>query len=248
MAGQKRCARFFAWMVLMIVLESFSGCGIHQGGVPEDLSFAGVDSGTAATGERDYRILPGDQLDIGFFYNPRFDVSIPVRPDGKISLQLIGEVPVAGLTPSELVTELKKRYSQELREPEINVTIRGFSGQQIYVDGEVERPGAMDLMPRLTVWQAIIKAGGFRETATRESIILIRRGSKGEAVPFRLNLKSEHLNQAEAVFELRPFDVIFVPKTWISEANKFVEQYIEKLILFRGWYLNLTPFGPFVNQ
>jgi protein involved in polysaccharide export with SLBB domain len=235
---------FLRWLTIVLCISIF-GCGIHQAGVPSDLNFAPLN--TIPQRSAEYRIKPGDQLDIKFFYNHELNESLTVRPDSKISLQLIGDVDLWGKTPSELSAKLREKYSTYLQDPAVTVIVKGFVGQQVFVDGEVGHPGSVDIMPSLTVWQSIIKAGGFRETATRESVIVIRQREGSKPVPYRLDLKSTSLDQPEIAFQLEPYDIVFVPKTWIAEADKFSEQYIEKLLLFKGWYMNLIPFNTLVK-
>jgi polysaccharide biosynthesis/export protein len=233
-------------IVPVVLAMSLAGCGIHQGGVPNELHFVKATLKPAPQ-PKEYQISSGDQLDIKFFYHPELNESLPVRPDGKISLRLIGDVQAAGLEPSALATELRQRYARDLRDPEITVIVKTFSAQQIFVDGEVERPGQLELPPGLTVWQAVIKAGGFKNTATRESVILIRRGDHDQPIPYRINLKPDYLEQTSAAMQLQPYDVVFVPKTWIAEADKFTQQYVQDLLLFKGWYFNINPIEPIIN-
>jgi len=221
------------------------GCATPQGGIPDELGYSSLPSIPKQGDE--YRIQSGDQLDIKLFYNPELNEMLTVRPDGRISLQLIGEIGAAGMTPSELVTEITKRYSKELRKPAVTINVKGFTGQQVFIDGEVVRPGSIDIIPGLTAWQAIIKAGGFNEAATRESVIVIRHGEQNRPVAYRLDLKSSSLDQPQIAFQLQPFDVVFVPKTWIAEQDKFVNQYLEKLLLFKGWYFNISPISPIIK-
>ncbi|ADJ29601.1 polysaccharide biosynthesis/export family protein [Nitrosococcus watsonii] len=183
----------------------------------------------------EYQIRPGDELDIKFFYNPELNETVLVRPDGKISLQLVGELTPAGLTPGEFSKVLKQNYSQELRQPEITVIVRNFTGQQIYMGGEVEREGPVEYTAGMTALQAVIKAGGFKETAEPEEVIVIRRTKQNEIRPYRVDLERAYRAPYEADIWLRPDDVVFVSKSTIAEMNKFVKQYISDLLLFRGW-------------
>lgn len=188
-----------------------------------------------------YIIRPGDQLDIKFFYNPELNESVTVRPDGMISLQLVDEVQAAGLQPAELDAKLTEAYSQELKKPLVTVIVRSFKGQRIYVGGEVNQQREMELPAGMTVLQAVFNAGGFKETASPADTILIRQGPNREPVPVRIDLKNAMYGQGEAAdLALLPNDIVFVPKSAIAEANKFVKQYIEDLILFRGFSAGVT--------
>jgi polysaccharide export outer membrane protein len=189
----------------------------------------------------DYVIQPGDQLDIKLFYNPELNEIVSVRPDGKISLQLIDDVQAAGLTPSELDKFLTKKYAMDLKKPVITIIVRSFTGQRIYVGGEVNRPGLIDLTARMSALQAVFNAGGFRETAKPEGAIIIRRGPGNRPIPILTDLsKVMGGKDGGASFELRANDIVYVPKTFIAKANKFVNQYVQQLLLFRGLSLGFS--------
>ncbi len=181
---------------------------------------------------QEYRIQPGDQLDIKFFYNPELnELLIPVRPDGRISLQLIGELRAAEMTPSELAAELQEKYSVELKRPEVVVIVRSFGGRVVFVDGEVNRAGLVNLLTPMTILQSIAQAGGLRETAWRSEIIVIRRGTDNKAMVHTVNLKNalDGTDVSQDLY-LRPYDIVFVPKSPISNVNQWVDQYVRKNI------------------
>lgn len=180
------------------------------------------------TAVQDYQIQPGDSLDIRFFYNPELNEQQLVRPDGRITLQLVGEELVAGRTPHELETALRTEYSHELKQPEIAVIVRGFGGQKAYVDGEVGRPGMVDLQGGLSALQALAQSGGAKATADLDDVILIRHvDGKPVAVPLDLQdaLNGDDLGQD---IQLRPYDVLFVPKTAIANLNTFIDQHFRQ--------------------
>jgi polysaccharide export outer membrane protein len=208
------------------------GCASQQSNVvPEAAALTAPSSAEPAP----YFIQPGDQLDIKFFYNPELNETLLVRPDGKISLQLIDEVQAAGLKPSELDDVLTKKYSQELKKPSITVIVKAFGGQRIYVGGEVNRQGLIAISGNMTPLQAVLDAGGFKETASPENAIIIRKGPGNKPVPISMNLSEAMQGKTgSADFILRPDDVVYVPKSAIAKADKFVNQYIENLLLFRG--------------
>lgn len=188
-----------------------------------------------------YVIQPGDQLDIKFFYNPELNESVVVRPDGKISLQLVNDAQAGGLEPEELDEILTQKYSHELKNPEVTVIVKSFAGQRIYVGGEVNQQREMELLAGMTVLQAVFQAGGFKESASPENTILIRQGPSNEPVPIRIDLKNAMYGQGDgAGLALRPNDIVYIPKSAIAEANKFVRQYIENLIMFHGFSASAT--------
>lgn len=187
-----------------------------------------------------YLIQPGDQLDIKFFYNPELNEAVTVRPDGKISLQLINDVQAAGKDPAALGKTLSEMYMKELKAPRITVIVRSFSNQRVFVGGEVNNQGLVDFRPGMTPLQAVLHAGGFKETAKPEETIIIRKAADKRPYPIRVDLGAALYGNGPAKdFQLKTFDIVYVPKSGIAKADKFMEQYIEKLLLFKGWYVNL---------
>ena len=188
----------------------------------------------------EYLIQPGDQLDIKFFYNPELTETVVVRPDGKISLQLVDDVQAANMTPEQLDEDLTRQYAKELRQPVVTVIVRAMAGRPIYVGGEVARQGLATLSSGMTALQAVINAGGFRETADPQSTIVIRKGSDNRPIPIRVDLNAISAGNGGMDFKLQPHDIVYVPKSAIAKANKFVNQYIEELLLFRGVSLGFS--------
>ncbi len=181
-----------------------------------------------ATAPQEYMIQPGDTLDIRFFYNPELNEQQQVRPDGRISLQLVGEQTVAGHTPKEVETLLRNEYSKELKQPEIAVIIRGFGGQRAYVDGEVTHPGAVDLNGGITILQAVAVAGGAKTTGDLHDVILIRRvDGKPVGVPLDLAGALDDPSTGQDI-QLRPYDIVYVPRSAIANVNVFIDQYFTK--------------------
>ena len=213
----------------------FAGCTAQHQNIPK-ATFA-----AAPENPPPYVIQPGDQMDIKFFYNPELNETVMVRPDGKISLQLVDEIKTSGLTPAQLDELLTEKYAQELRKPVVTVIVRSFTMQRAWVGGEVNRTGFVNLTAGMTPLQAVLEAGGFKETANPEEIILIRKGPENQPVPVRVDLKSTlDGNGFQNGIQLQPQDVVYVPKTFIAEANKFVKQYVEDLLLFRGVSLGFS--------
>ena len=222
--------------VLLLVV----GCASNQAAVQDQPDLMNLMT-TAPKKPPQYFIQPDDQLDIKFFYNPELNETVKVRPDGKISLQLVDEVHAAGLSPSQLDNVLTRQYARELKNPEIAVIVKSFAGQRVYVGGEVNRQGLIELTGGMTALQAVINAGGFKETAKPDAAILIRKGPNNEPLPMRIDLDNVVYEEGiVADIQLQPYDIVYVPKTWIANANKWVDQYISQLLLFRGWSFGFT--------
>ena len=179
----------------------------------------------------DYIIQLGDVLDVKFYRHPDLNEKVRVRPDGKISLQLAGETLAVGLTPLELDETLTEKYSKWFNKIDVVVIVQELSGNKIYVGGEVNHPGLVTTFGNISALESIYLSGGFKETAYPGSVIIIRKGPNNNRVILKLNLKAVMSGEApEENILLKPYDVIYVPKSFIAKANKFVEQYIVKMI------------------
>jgi len=232
----KRAMKILA--LVTVIFGLLSGCASQRSNVASEAAalIASSSSEPAA-----YFIQPGDQLDIKFFYNLELNETLTVRPDGKISLQLVDEVQAAGLKPSQLDKVLTEKYAYELKKPVVTVIVKSFGGQRIYVGGEVNKQGLITIAGNMTPLQAVLNAGGFKETANPESTIIIRKGLGNKPVPIAMNLEDAmHGKSGSADFLLQPDDIVYVPKSAIAKANKFVNQYIENLLLFRGVSLGFS--------
>lgn len=185
----------------------------------------------------DYRLGFGDMLDIKFLNVPEYNETVTVRPDGRISLQGIGDVDALGLTPAELDSALTAQYGDILVNPNVTVIVKNFGGQKCYVAGEVDRPGSLDVAKGMTLLRAIAAAGGPKKSAKMSSVILIRMDAQQRAEATRLDLSytsgSKGLSQDVPV---TGNDIIFVPKTFIADISSFVTQ-IYDIVLppFDAW-------------
>ncbi len=136
-----------------------------------------------------YRLSVGDRLDIKFFYTPELNESVVIRPDGRLSLQLVGDIQAAGATVDDLRARLRERYATILTEPELAVIVKSFTPPFIYVGGEVGKPGRVELAGRqMTVLEAILAAGDFTRGAERRNVIVLRN-ENGQTRALTLNLR-----------------------------------------------------------
>lgn len=173
---------------------------------------------------------PGDSIEVKFFYNPELNDIQIVRPDGRITLQLVGEVVVQGKTVDELRDHLVRLYAPELRIPEIAVIVRLLSERRVYVGGEVNRPGIIPMPGRLTILEAVVEAGGFKtETAGLKSVVVIRQRD-GKYVGTIVNLREALEGKKVEAFYLAPRDIVYVPQTAIAKVDQWVDQFIYKLL------------------
>jgi polysaccharide biosynthesis/export protein len=192
----------------------------------------------------EYRIAPGDVVDIKFFYTRDLNETVTVRPDGRISLQLVDDVLASGLTPSELDEKLTKLYRPKLTDtPDISVIVKEFEDQRIYVTGEVDKPGELKLRNKMTAFQAVTAAGGLKNTAAKDTVLVIRQKEDGISQVFKANFSDGNLtegSEGSAHAHLQPRDTVYVPKSGIATANLFVDQYIHQMLMFNGVNVGVT--------
>ena len=121
-----------------------------------------------------YIIGPEDVLKIDVWKEPEMSGTVPVRPDGKISMALLGDVQAAALTPTQLTTQLTDLLKKYLEDPRVTVTVAAVNSRRIFILGQVGRPGAFPLLPEMTVLQALSTAGGLGPYAAADKIYVLR--------------------------------------------------------------------------
>ena len=172
---------------------------------------------------QEYYLQPGDNLDIKCFYNPELNENVTIRPDGKISLQLIDEIQAAALTPAQLDELLTKKYSKHLKQAMVAVIVKDFGGQRIYVGGEVNSPQVLEVVGRVNALQAIFDAGGCREDAKLSSVMIVSRGPDNQPLARKVDLKKALEGELpEEDYLLRPYDMVYVPKTNLAKSSQFI--------------------------
>lgn len=187
------------------------------------------DSALASDGT-EYRLHEGDRLAVQFYFNPELDQEVVVRPDGRISLPLVGEVPAEGWAPGELSAELARLYDPFLRTPEVVVIVREFTPRRVFVTGEVNRPGLIEAPRRLSALQAIAEAGGMKNTAEFSSVVIMRDQGTAEPLYLALDLSAGGDSTRVRDVPLRTNDIVIVPRTRISQVNQVVDEYGRRLI------------------
>jgi polysaccharide biosynthesis/export protein len=182
----------------------------------------------SAAQDTDYRIQPGDNLALDFYMNPEFNnKNVTVDPNGKIVLRMVGAVQAAGRTADQLASSIDQAYSNELRNPGAVVHVNTMPNRQIFVEGEVARPGAFPLQPGMTAVQALALAGGVTPDSAPDSTVLIRRDACGQAQGSKVDLASaiKKPGSGEDV-ALAPHDVVVVPRSGVANLDLWVKHYI----------------------
>ena len=140
---------------------------------------AGIPGGVpAAVDPRSYQIGPEDVLAVRVWRQPDFTNNYVVRPDGRISIPLIGDVQAAGLTPDRLAGQIKQALTAQIIDPQVTIEILQVNSKKIYVMGEVNRPGPQALVVPTTALEALGNAGGFRDFANETHILILREGKQ----------------------------------------------------------------------
>ena len=147
------------------------------------------DDRSSPTDDPNYVIGAQDVLDISVWKEPDLTRTVPVRPDGKISLPLLNDVQAGGLTPTQLATQITERLKKYVTDPQVTVIVTAINSQRIYVLGEVSRAGAYVLLPGMTVLQALSSAGGFTQFAKVKNIYVLRE-ENGKQVKYSFNYKA----------------------------------------------------------
>ncbi|OHB64503.1 MAG: hypothetical protein A2Y76_01395 [Planctomycetes bacterium RBG_13_60_9] len=178
---------------------------------------------------------PGDVIEVKFSYTPEFNQTQTVRPDGSIQLPLIGNVDVAGLTPTELRGALMGFYQQDLRDPDIVVIVQSWYNRRVFVGGEVLRPGVIQMPGEMTVLEAILEAGGFRLPEAEVRNIVVVRQRDNRRYGYCINLEAAKTGSDTRPFPLEPRDIVYVPRTRITKIGQWVDQHINKLIPQTGF-------------
>lgn len=167
--------------------------------------------GRAGTAD-DYRISPGDTLEVAVWGYEDLSRTVIVRPDGNISLPVVGELRAQGTTPDELAQRVTTSLSRWVKSPRVSVIVKSFAQHQVFILGAVNRPGVYPLQPGLTVTEAIALAGGFTSNADRNHLTVLRRQGAQE-VKFSVRFTDNPSRQDSAVrFVLQPGDNLLVPE------------------------------------
>lgn len=138
-----------------------------------------------ATDDPNYIIGPQDELNVSVWHEPDISRTVPVRPDGKISLVLLNDVQAAGLTPMQLSSSIVDRLGKFISDPQVTVIVTSVNSQRVFIVGEVLRTGTQTLLPNMTALDAISNAGGFTPFAKKTKIFILRtQDGKQISIPF----------------------------------------------------------------
>lgn len=183
---------------------------------PDTLPSIGIAGGKEAV-DGDYRIGSDDQLEIFVWRNPELSTSVPVRPDGRITIPLIEDLPATGKTPTELARDIEKKLATYIQDPIVTVIVRGFVGpfqDRVRIVGEAAQPQALPYRSTMTLLDVMIAVGGMTEFAAGNRAT-VTRVVDGRQRTFRVYL-DDLLRDGDmsANVKILPGDVVVVPEAW----------------------------------
>jgi polysaccharide export outer membrane protein len=175
------------------------------------------------TRDQPYRLQPSDVLELAYEFTPDYNQTATVEPDGTVRLKLVGSIKVTGLSLDEATAAITAKASISLNHPELTLTLKEFVKPHFTVYGEVARPGEYDIHGSVTVLQALALSGGVKDTSKQTQVVLVRKMNTDIAEVKVINTKL--LSSAKGVredFDLRPDDMLIVPKNRIGKIEPYV--------------------------
>ena len=174
--------------------------------------------------EPPYRVFPGDEIEITTPSAPELNKTVTVQPDGRVSLPLLHSIMLADRTLPEVEATLSQAYAAELLRPQVYASVKA-APLKVFVGGEVDKAGVYDMPGDINALQGVILAGGFRTTAERGRVVIIRRGPDGRAMMRTVNLQRGIGDPARTdLVPLRRFDIVYVPRSGLAELGLLVGQ------------------------
>lgn len=199
--------RFLAMGALAGLVAGLTGCATSYPAAPA----------TAANSEYNYLVGPGDTVNIVVWRNPELSMSVPVRPDGKITTPLVEDLMAAGRDSSTLARDIEKALAKYIRDPVVTVIVTSFVGpysEQIRVVGEASRPMTLPFRQNMSLLDVMIATGGMTDFADGNRASLLRQTAEG---PKQYSVRLRDLikrGDVSANVQLKPGDVLIIPQSW----------------------------------
>lgn len=179
-----------------------------------------------------YRLGPGDEVEIKFFFAPELNDRMVIRPDGKISIMFAQDLSAAGLTADELASDIRAVLAPHVKQLDLVVIVRNFASQRVFVGGEVAKPGPVLLSGDESLLQ-VLAAAGWVTPAGSDTVVLVRRDVSGAEKIYPVNIAQlESGKNMEQNILVQTGDMILVPPSDITSSDRWVEQNIRQLIPF----------------
>jgi polysaccharide biosynthesis/export protein len=171
-----------------------------------------------------YLLNPGDVIDVQYRYTPEYNQTVTLQPDGFVSLEIVGDVKMSGLNLDQARAILIQRASRRLQDPEITLVLKEFQKPYFVVAGEVVQPGKFEMREKITAVQAVMLAGGFKDTARSSQIVVFRQINADTAEVKLVNLKDiKRTSDLENDLKLESGDMLLVPKNRMAKLERFLK-------------------------
>ncbi len=239
---------FAALLVSIVCIQCSSHTQLRPAPMPEYTSMRIKNFGNLPSNSV-YRLGVDDVIEIKFFNNDQYDQISTVRPDGRISMSILDEIFVVGMTPLQLDSIITRVYSKYIQNPKITVFVREFGAKQVFLLGQVKTPGVYEISRNMTLLHAITTAGGLLDGAEPSSVMLLRRKNQVTVTAFKIDVTPflkppkypvQHVNPV-----MQPMDIVYVPKSYIANTSQFLSQIYDLLLppvdmyLRALWYTEL---------
>lgn len=221
---------------------------------------ARMETMAGSASRREYLLHPNDEIEIKFPFTAQFNEVVRIRPDGKVQLQMVGAVQAEGLSPEELQRDLVARYARWLRRPELAVIartvnsqnvrtaegrgraglsgldpviiVRGFQMPQVFVGGEVAKPGTLAYRPGLSLLQAVVESGGQLPSGDSMQLVVLRRRPDDGVDVIHRAFEGSVTRSPDQDMVLRPYDVVVIPKSGVANLADTLNQNVFNLVPF----------------
>jgi len=171
-----------------------------------------------------YLLNPGDVVEVQYRYTPEFNQTVTIQPDGFVTLEIVGEIKISELTLEQVRTIIRGKASSRLKDPEVMLVLKEFQKPYFVVAGEVAQPGKIEMREKMTALQAIMLAGGFKDTAKSSQILLFRKVNSDVAEVKVVDLKKiKRTTDLERDLTLQPGDMLFVPENTITKISRYMK-------------------------
>ena len=214
--------------VAMLLTGLVAGLGACTPSAPNIASDNVVPGGVPLTDG--HTLAPGDEIEIRFPYMADLNDRVVIGPDGRVSLQLVNTVALGGLTIADATKTLDADYAKVVKSPMLNVTVRTYAPESVYVDGWVNTPGLVRSDVPLTVSRALAQAGGVKTGAKTDYILVLRRGPDNKTHYYQVALGGfGGAGEGAQDPMLKSYDVVYVPQTTLGSLSDFLQTYVKNI-------------------
>jgi polysaccharide export outer membrane protein len=202
----------FTTSVLAIVVSAgfMSAAHAQQQHITGNTTSGGNSSVSRGYGTTEFRLGPEDVIEVSVYQDKELSATVPVRPDGKISLHIIGEIPASGKTATELQKEITQKYASIIANPAVTVMVKEVNSPKVSVGGEVKTPGMYKIGVGATILDVLAMAGGITEYAKKDNVMVIRVDANGREDHIKINLDDQIKGRRAGPFYVLPYDKIYV--------------------------------------